>query len=152
MQAMVLMHQALFLQRCSAKSTGTTLPLPCFWLLNSFSSVWRSDVFPTHSTCSVSRCLLNLFGFMLSAHKIFMQSKHSGLCFPSTSISARQVFYISFSAFMYFYIKFIYFKQLHCLYSIQVHYLSFPVVTTQIFIYRVIACHTFWKPLRYRIN
>jgi hypothetical protein len=50
---------------------------------------------PTHSACTVSRALFNLFGFTLSEAKMFTQGKHHSLSSPSTSISvhSKYIFY-----------------------------------------------------------
>jgi len=56
-------------------------------LLKSFSFLWKNTfIFPTHSVCTVSGCLFNLFGLMLFASKMFIECKHSDLPSPSTSI------------------------------------------------------------------
>jgi hypothetical protein len=54
--------------------------------------------------CTVSRCLFNLFGFLLSATKFFMQHKHSGLSSPQTSIfvNRKDMFCVIFPAFRFF--------------------------------------------------
>jgi len=70
-----------------------------------YFSLGELHVFPTHSACTVvTRCLINLSAFMLSAVKIFVQSKQCGLSSINSNIckSKREIFCIIFSAFKIF--------------------------------------------------
>jgi len=60
--------------------------LDFYFYTHSVSYGENSGVFPVHSACTVSRRLINLLGFMLSAVKIFVQSKYCNPSSPSSSV------------------------------------------------------------------
>jgi len=90
----------------------------------------------THSACNVSRRLFNLFHFMLSAVKIFIQSKHFGLSSPSTSIFVKPTQRHFVSYFMHtvslleLVSLFFHLNQLHYLYFFLCNYSS--SITTRV--------------------